>query len=281
MEESEKELLELLKNFDKTKLFKKQSYVEILINDKFVLAFIANEVNNQKLDLYIPNCYFKADVSTLNFFGENDYSEDIKIRKSPINFELNRLEVSEIINNIKKELNNFNITLNSKPNISLSSDKTNNNRTGLSFSLENNLNIDEKENEIPDKKGKLINVTGYLLYQFLEGYILDSLSVFTEALERKVWEKDHLILFSLILDIIIYMGRIVKENINKYKVAYYNRKFMIVNPIYAILISYDSLIINLTPKYGYNYNSHDYLDRKLSEIANSVYQIILESKKKN
>ena len=280
MEESEKELLELLKNFDKTKLFKKQSYVEILINDKFVLAFIANEVNNQKLDLYIPNCYFKADVSTLNFFGENDYSEDIKIRKSPINFELNRLEVSEIINNIKKELNNFNITLNSKPNISLSSDKTNNNRTGLSFSLENNLNIDEKENEIPDKKGKLINVTGYLLYQFLEGYILDSLSVFTEALERKVWEKDHLILFSLILDIIIYMGRIVKENINKYKVAYYNRKFMIVNPIYAILISYDSLIINLTPKYGYNYNSHDYLDRKLSEIANSVYQIILESKKK-
>ena len=280
MEEQEKELLEILKNFDKTKLFRKQTYIELLFHDKWHQAFITEENNNQKCDIYIPNYgSFEVSNNMLNFFGENDYTDDIKYRNSPINNELSNLESSELIQNLNKELTNFNITLNSKENtftISLNKSKSNDS-TGLSLNIRNNLNINDNKNVIPDKKGNLIDVTGYLLYQFLEGYILDCLSIFTDLLERKNYDNNHINLYSSILDIAIYMGRIVKENISKYKGAYYNRKLMIVSPICAILISFDSLILNLTPKFEYNYKSSD-LEQKINEIVNLVYEIIIASK---
>ena len=75
-------------------------------------------------------------------------------------------------------------------------------------------------------------------------------------------------LFVCILDIIKYMGEVVKSNIKKYKIAFYNRKLLIVSQIHAILIGFDSLIYNLLPKYQFNYSSFIDLDIKLSEIIN-------------
>ena len=284
MEESEKELLEILKNFDKTKLFKKQSYIELSINDKFYQAFILNEKNNQKYDIYIPNLDRNLEIPSnrMNFYGENDYTDDSKMRDLLINIELKRLDISEIINYIKQELSNFKITFNSKFN-------SNNNSNSLNKENSNNISItqstnscdENNKNMILDKNGKLIDITGYLLYQFLEGYILDCLNIISDAIEKECFSNSHKELFILILDITIYIAKIVKENVSKYKIAYYNRKLLIVSTIHAILICFDSLIFNLTPKYRYNYKPFSDLDQRFTDIANLAYQIILLSKNKN
>ena len=47
---------------------------------------------------------------------------------------------------------------------------------------------------------------------------------------------------------------------------YYNRKLLIVSQIHSILISFDSLIYNLTPNFDIIYNSELDLKKKLAEF---------------
>ena len=58
------------------------------------------------------------------------------------------------------------------------------------------------------------------------------------------------------MNIIIFCANVVKNNLKYYKTAYYNRKLLIVSQIHAILVSFDSLISNLTPFYKYIGNSN-------------------------
>ena len=87
-------------------------------------------------------------------------------------------------------------------------------------------------------------------------------------------------LFTLILDAIKDMGEIVKSNLKKYKIAYFNRKLLISSQIHAILICFDSFIINMKEKYKYNYSKIKDIDIRLTEIANLIYNIVLLSKEK-
>ena len=197
-------------------------------------------------------------LNLLNFYSENDYPDEVKTRDNIINQVLREEPIEHLVSKIDQDLKLFNIKLNSK-----------------------NFNqIFLRKNTINDKNGKAIDITGYLAYQFFCGYILDCLAIINKGLLRRNLDDSQKILFIRILDIIKFMGEIVKLHLKKYKIAFYNRKLLIVNPIYAILIGFDSLIFNLIQKYEYNYSSIKELDSKLSEIVNIVYEIILSSKDK-
>ena len=261
MDDSEKELLDNLKNFDIKKLFMKDTYVEIQSHDTFRQAYITEIKPNDKYELFIQNSNGTIDIpiNMLNYFSENDYQEEWKTRDTLINDELKNKDAERIISYIKIKLKSFNII-----------------KTNLSKKGNNNQN--NMKNKIPDKNGKMIDITGYMIYQFFCGYILDCLSIINMELSNRHLDESNKNLFVCILDIIKYMGEVVKSNIKKYKIAFYNRKLLIVSQIHAILIGFDSLIYNLLPKYQFNYSSFIDLDIKLSEIINLVYEIITASK---
>ena len=283
MEESEKNLLENLKNFDITKLFTRNSYVEVITNDnRFFQVYILREKPNQKYDILIEssNKPFDVEINLIHFYGENNYQDETKIRRGLLNQNLLNLEISKMIRDINNFLLKYNINLNSKNSINNNSTEKDNNSISTSSISSNNIQ-NNNVNKIPDKTGKLIDITGYIIYQFLGGSLLDYLIILINRIDNNRNENSDIDLLVLILDIIIYVADIVKLNLNKYKIAYYNRKLLIVSQLHAILICFDSLINNLTPFFRYNFSKVENLNKKLLEIGNLVYEIILASKYKN
>ena len=279
MEESEKELLESIKNIDTKKLIMKNTYVQTLINDSFRQGFIYEVKGNDDIFILIIQNFkglFDIPINMLYFFSENDYSEEYKIRDDLLNLHLRELNADKLISQINKKLKSFNIKLNSRKINPLKKGFNNNSITNITVTKTSN-----NENKIYDKNGKNIDITGYYIYQFLCGYILDCLFIINEELLNKNLDDYQKNLFIMILDIILYMGQIVKSNLKKYKTAYYNRKLLIVSQIHAILIGFDSLIFNIISKYQYNYSNLPDLEARFKDISNLVYQIILTSKDTN
>ena len=279
MEESEKELLESIKNIDIKKLFMNKTYVEFQLNDSFSQAFIYDTKGNDKYILLIQNMKGIHDIPSnmLNFFSENDYPDDNKMRDNLLNIELNEMETEELISQVNKKLKQFNIKLNSKKN---NSSKKGYNNTSSSTTISSNK-TQNNNNIISDKNGKMVDVTGYFLFQFLCGYILDCLCIINGELLKRNLDNSQKNLFVNILDIIIYMGDVVKSNLKKYKIAYYNRRLLIVSQIHAILIGFDSLLYNIIFDFQFNYSVFPDLENRLTEISNIVYQIIINSKEGN
>ena len=290
MDESEKNLLDNIKYLDTSQLFKKDNYIEISINDILIPAYITNEKENKKFEIYYQNSENKLEISYhyLILYGENEYAEQYKLRKYPINLNFRKFDITNVINYINKALAKYNIILNSKNNNNYNSNSFNlfekDNNSSISTTSSNNLNNNNSSSnnfKNSEQKGKLIDINGYYIYQFLEGFILDSFSVCIENLKMNNFNINDKNLLILILDIIIYLADFVKLNLDKYKSAYYNRKLLIVSKMHSILVNFDSLIYNLTPNFDIIYNSNLDLNKKLAEIANLVYEIILSSKYKN
>ena len=272
MDDSEKEILENLKNFDTKKLLKKDSYVEIQTAEGFKQGFIYDKKEKEKYDIFIQNVkgLHEIPINILNFYYENDYSEESKQRNVVINFDLCNKQPSSIINYINIKLKSFNIKLNS--NKSNSSKKGNNSNV-------NNVNKIQSttDNKIPDKNDKMVDITGYKVHQFFCGYIQDCLAIITMDLMKMHLDEGNANLFVYVLDIIKYMGEVVLSNLKKYKTAYYNRKLLIVSPIHSILVGFDSLIYNMIEKYQFNYESFPDIDMRLKELINLIYKILVSS----
>ena len=285
MDESEKKLLENIKNLDTSQLFKKNTYVNIPINDIFIPAYIINEKENKKFEVYIQNSENRQDIPSNYFvlFGEKECAEQFKLRQYPINLFFRKYEISDLLNYINKALAKFNIVLNSKNNNNSNCNSNNSfekdNNSSMSTSSSNNFQ--NNNNNSSSNNTKIIDFNGYYIYQFLEGFILDFFSLCIENFKTNNFNINDKNLLIYILDIIIYLAGIVKLNLDKYKSAYYNRKLLIVSQIHSILISFDSLIYNLTPNFDIIYNSELDLKKKLADIANLVYEIILSSKNNN
>ena len=81
MDESEKEILEKLKNFDCKKLIGKETYIEIQVKDNSIFqGFILGVNQNGKIEAYVQNNNKKFDIpiDCINIYYENDYIEKIK-----------------------------------------------------------------------------------------------------------------------------------------------------------------------------------------------------------
>ena len=279
MEESDKDLIENLKNFDLKKLFFEQTYVEVVNSDNCYEGFISAHRDNDFYEVIINKKKHDISNNYLSFYGENYYGEIFRRRENLINFELGYQKISDLIKNINKYLIKYNISINSRNN---NNNFEKENGSNLSTNSSNN-NQNNNKITFPDRNGKLVDITGYLTYQFLEGFLLDCLCIFNQLLFHDIRSVDdsYINLFILILDIIIYLSDVVKSNLNKYKTAYYNRKLLIISQIHAILICFDSFIWNLTPNYNFDYKGYIEVEKRLTEIVNQVYQIILASKNIN
>ena len=278
MDESEKEILEKLKNFDCKKLIGKETYIEIPLKDSFIQGYISGIIQNGRFEFYVQNNNKKFDspLESLNSYYENDYPEAIKLRNNIINRDLLNKNTEMIIHSIEEKLKTFNLKQillkNNKNNIG----KKGNSNTSLSSISTQGSNkiIMNSKNKLSDKNGKDIDISGYSALQFLCGYLLDCLAIINRHLQNGQIDNSLISLFILILDVIIDMGQIVKSNLKKYKIAYYNRKLLISNTIHAILICFDSFIINMKEKYKYNYSKIKNIDARLDELANLIYNIV-------
>ena len=281
MDESEKEILEKLKNFDSKKFILKDTYIEIQIKDNFCQGFILEINQNGKIEAFVQNNNKKFDISTdcLNSYYENDYTDKTKLRDNVINRDLLNIPTENIIHFVGEKLKTFNLKQINKNNFG----KKGNSNTSLSSISTQGSNkiIINIKNKNSDKKDKdLIDISGYSILQFLCGNLLDYLAIINMNLLNGHLDNYLTNLFTLILDAIKDMGEIVKSNLKKYKIAYFNRKLLISSQIHAILICFDSFIINMKEKYKYNYSKIKDIDIRLTEIANLIYNIVLLSKEK-
>ena len=125
----------------------------------------------------------------------------------------------------------------------------------------------EKDFCVVDKNGKNIKVNGYQLYQFLTGEILDAFYIIKSKLSTGNIDEANQELFLTILNIIKYLIYEVKNNLNKYKNAYFNRKLLIVSKIHAILVSFEPIIANLTTIVHYNYGNIREIEFEFKSIS--------------
>jgi ubiquitin C-terminal hydrolase len=276
MDENEKKLLESLKNFDISKLFMPNTYVDFEFKDLFP-SYITSIEPGDKYSIYIPNknSNLYAPKNMLRFYGENDHFENNKLKNSLINIDLYHTEPTDVITFINQKLKSLNIIL---------PDEINESENDLKKKDDPAFSSNETANKhlINDENGNSYDIKGYLTYQFLEGILNDCLFITRYKLlnnhSLNFTEKE---LLSLVVDIILYCANIVKSNLKYYKTAYYNRKLLIVSQIHAILVSFDSLISNLSPFYKYISSTYVDLSNKLSKVINLVYQIVISSKNTN
>ena len=270
MDNYEKNNLDSLKNVDFKQLLMKDTYAEIQINDESKEVYITEITEKENCLLYIHNHQgiVEFPMSNLNFYQQSDYHKD-KIRNSIIKYDLFELKTDEIINVIKKKLENFNI----KIKVPKNAKKDNNTNISSSNKTQNN---DKKK--IFDKNGNPIDITGYMIYQFFFGYILDCLGLVHIKLNRDNFSTSEKNLLSLILEIIIYISEAVKGNLKKYKKSYYNRKLLIISELHGKLIGFDTLINNLINIYVHKDSFDKELDKKFTKVIQSIYDIIISSK---
>ena len=269
MDENEKKLLENLRNFDISNLFMPNTYVDFEFKDLYE-SFICRIESDGKYNIYIQKnkSNISAPKNMLRFYGENNHYEKNKLRESNINPFISESDMTDIIKGINTKLKEINITL--PDDIS---------ESGNDLNATNNL---LNENLVKEEKTNILDITGYITFQLLEGSLNDCLFIIKENFVRNrslnFNEKE---LLYIIIDIIIYCANVVENNLKYYKNAYYNRKLLIVSQTHAILASFDSLISNLSPFYKICNNTYVDLNKKLKKVINSVYNIILESKKAN
>ena len=273
MDNSEKEILETLKNFDTKYLLTKDSYVEINLQGNCYQAFILGLKSNDNFEIYISrNTQGDASLNMLSFFGENLLSKEYYFRKNILNHDIE--EYKQQPKNLKlillRKLGYFNIKLDSYKK----SNQNKKNYRGTSSNI-------EKDFCVVDKNGKNIKVNGYQLYQFLTGEVLDAFYIIRSKLSTGNIDEANQELFLTILNIIKYLIYEVKNNLNKYKNAYFNRKLLIVSKIHAILVSFEPIIANLTTIVHYNYDNIREIEFEFIQICNSVYDLILSVKDKN
>ena len=273
MDNSEQEILESLKNFDTKNLLTKESYVEIFLQGNYYFAYIMNQKQNDQIEIYInPSTHGDVSINMLNFFGENLISKETYIRRNYVNLNFDNYEDSakHIKLMLNRKLNELNIRLD--PNKKTNQYKKNKNSN-------NNAGFGE-EYFVEDKNGKKINIIGYKLYQFLVGDLLDALFVIEKGLNTRNLDNDNLELLKTILLIIKYLITEVKNNLSKYKTAYFNRKLLITSKIHAILVSLEPILFNLSFTYKYNYSNIAEIEFEYVQIANYVYELVLSIEEK-
>ena len=273
MDNSEQEILESLKNFDTKNLLTKESYVEIFLQGNYYFAYIMNQKQNDQIEIYInPSTHGDVSINMLNFFGENLISKETYIRRNYVNLNFDNYEDSakHIKLMLNRKLNELNIRLD--PNKKTNQYKKNKNSN-------NNAGFGE-EYFVEDKNGKKINIIGYKLYQFLVGDLLDAFFVIEKGLNTRNLDNDNLELLKTILLIIKYLITEVKNNLSKYKTAYFNRKLLITSKIHAILVSLEPILFNLSFTYKYNYSNIAEIEFEYVQIANYVYELVLSIEEK-
>ena len=154
--ESEKQLLEKIKNIQMNKLFNKGTYVDILTNNVWKQGIIKDIKLNNKYDIIylFKESQFKkkpdTPIASISIIGENTSLSDNLIRTKCLNNDIFQLENKEALELLTESIQSLNIDLNS------------------------NEIIEEKKEQNDEKEKDLYK--GYDLNQFLCGSFIDFLA---------------------------------------------------------------------------------------------------------
>ena len=262
MELNEKELIEKTKKIRMENLFIKGTYIDFHIQGTWRQAYIIDMKPNNRYDIiYISNqeqIKRKNDIPflQLSFIGDNTNISDNIIRNRCLNNEIFQMEVEDVINLLKKKLEEFKINL--VGYVMMKSDNTKKD------------NIDNEDNIY----------MGYNLHQFLSGIFIDCLAYIYNELDP---DKSNQVLDELLLlcfDIIIFVLFNIKNNLNKIKVFVNNKKLLLIDQTYALLGSFEIILANINFMFLDNFYENDKIAEKKSKIINFCYQLILDNTKK-
>ena len=145
MEKEEKDLLDLLKDFDINNLYQKGSYIDFCIQNYWTQGYILKVRPNNKYDIsFILNQNQIKNIGDISnhffgYFGEYSFKNDVESRDACFNRELYQMEPRQILQLFNIKLKKSNIEL----NLDIKDKKT---------TIKNkNHETDKKENEIGKK----------------------------------------------------------------------------------------------------------------------------------
>ena len=258
--ESEKQLLEKIKNIQMNKLFNKGTYVDILTNNVWKQGIIKDIKPNNKYDIIylFKESQFKkkpdTPIASISIIGENTSLSDNLIRTKCLNNDIFQLENKEALELLTESIQSLNIDLNSNE-------------------------IIEAKKEQNDEKEKNI-YKAYNLSQFLCGTFVDFLAfIYYEIDSDKPNNKYLSKLISLSLDIVIFILEQIKKNTEKIRFFINNKKSLLFENIYAIFSSFQLIISNIKFIFSDDFISNNTIYEKKIKIINECYQLILNNSK--
>ena len=222
-------------------------------NNKYDIIYLSNQEQIKR----------KNDMpfSSLGIIGDNTNKSENIIRSRCLNNIIFQMEYEEVIDLLKKKINEFKIDLENYKIIN----------------IEDNNDIKKKDIENNPNKNDIEIYLGYNLHQFLLGTFLDCLSYIYNEIEPDK-SNEHLDEIILIcLDIFIFILETIKANLNKIKIFINNRKLLILDNIYAILASFELILANIDFIFSDNFSKNEIIMEKKSNIINICYQLILNN----
>ena len=265
MEISEKNRIEKIKTLQLKQVFQKGIYVDIYINNYWCEGIIKDINENDKYDIiyiFIDNQMERKSnipLSSLSIIGMNSYSQDIINRTRCLNNEIYLSQNIELINLLKKQLQEFNINANS------------------------NDFLDNKNNEIKEDKVNInIYYKSFLFHQFLCGTLIDIFVYIQNEIESGKKNESLIELIFLCFDIIIFILEQIKLNKLKMKFFINNIKSIIFdNNLFAIFSSLRIILSNIEFMFKEDFISTELISNKKSKIFNECFNIILNDSEMN
>ena len=295
--ENAKQKLENFKNYPTEQFLKKDSYINLILNENIYQGFIKEIKSGNKYDIiYLDSSdkiITKSNLITkeISFIGSYYLQSNNNIRENFLNQKLNDIEQDTELNlMILNKIREIYIDINK-----LNDEIEKFNLYEHKYIFEN-LSELEKNNpslKIQNEKGEEFNITGYYASQFFSGFFIDVIiyvnkklsSLLRESTRKKtdfILSEELKKIIHLLLNLIIFIlniankyNQIIKESLQL------NRKIILIDKISSILSSIEIIISNSLLLFCYKFDDYQDIEEKLAIICNLCYDIIINNKNEN
>ena len=296
MEESKK-IFENLKNFPTEQILKKDTYINVLINENYYQGFIKEIKPNSKYEVFYLASSNKLETKNnltskeVSFLCSNYLSSNYNIREIFLNDKINDILLDNdlnlmILNKIREIYIDINIINNEIEKFDINAKKY----------IINNLSELEKNSPsllVKDENGNEFNITGYYTVQFFSGFLIDVIIYINNKLSIALKEsatnnsgitltEEFKNIIHLLLNLVIFVLSVTFKNTKKIKESLQiNRKIILIDKISSILASIEIILSNVLILFCYRF--YDYLDieNKLVYISQICYDLIINNNNNN
>ena len=292
--ENVKQKLENFKNYPIEQFLKKDSYINIILNENIYQGYIKEIKSGNKYDIiYLDSSdkiLPKTNLTTkeISFFGCYYLQNNNNIREIYLNPKFNEIEQDTdlnllILNKLRELYIDINILNNEIEKFDIYKHKY----------IFENLSELEKNNPsliIQNEEGEEFNITGYYTMQFFSGIFIDviiyvnkKLSILLkESIRNKedfTLNEELIKIINLLLNLIIFVlnitlkySKIIKESLQ------INRKIILIDKISSILASIEIILSNVLLMSYYKFDDYQDIEKKFGIICNLCYDIIINNK---
>ena len=292
--ENVKQKLENFKNYPIEQFLKKDSYINIILNENIYQGYNKEIKSGNKYDIiYLDSSdkiLPKTNLTTkeISFFGCYYLQNNNNIREIYLNPKFNEIEQDTdlnllILNKLRELYIDINILNNEIEKFDIYKHKY----------IFENLSELEKNNPsliIQNEEGEEFNITGYYTIQFFSGIFIDviiyvnkKLSILLkESIRNKedfTLNEELIKIINLLLNLIIFVlnitlkySKIIKESLQ------INRKIILIDKICSILASIEIILSNVLLMSYYKFDDYQDIEKKFGIICNLCYDIIINNK---